>query len=193
MAATNEYNWPQVTITGITVAGTLVTVSDIAGLHTNQQIILQNTGLNDFPVVIRRILSSTQFIVWSGASGVPQALDLTTYNGGTLIAPEQARVGPTNRTVIDAVYSEEPAMALRILAVDEYGNVADSTAAQIEALDPTARFIYGSSAQVLEIREFAPNAVVGDPLKSTQFTYDSSLNVTKIVTVIETVTSGDLV
>jgi hypothetical protein len=201
-----ERKWPTVIITPITVSGDKLILPDTRGLHPKQQVTLLAPGQPELELEIKRVLDP--FTIQVGPSpedsnakgkfaGRPVGIDTITsvsaaYNGGTLKALEQKRTSISSEAVWPAVYAEEPTVAIRTIGVNYFGTPLDQPEAEIEAQDPIARFIYGPSLEILFIREFAPGAAIGDPLKITQFTYGPSLEVLLIDTYASTVQASDL-
>lgn len=123
-----EKKWPSVILTPITVADSVITVSDTFGLHPKQTITLQLLGdTSDFMIV--RILSRTELqVVESGQGFKAKLANPTSFSGGTLCAVEQERNVIDSNAGIRAAYAEEPTVALRTTLVDYYGkNIASAT------------------------------------------------------------------
>ena len=121
---TYERKWPTIIIMGISVVDSKITVSTTAGLHTKMQASLSAPGQPVLDVEIKRVVSDTQFYVGSSDTGIldyyKQAA-LAPYIGGTFSAWEQNRNPMGAEIVLRAVYDEEPAVALRTIMVDEFG------------------------------------------------------------------------
>lgn len=206
MGKLRERKWPSVIITPITVSGDKIIVSDSRGLHPKQQITLYKTGLEPLALEVKRVLDPQTIQVGptpqdnNGAKkqagrgvGIDSIQSVpVTYSGGSLEAAEQARTSISSEAVWPAVYSEEPTVAIRTIPVNYFGTPLEQPEAQIEQLEPVTRFIYSANFDILYIREWAPNATIGDPLKVTRFRYGPSLELLAINTYNDTVQPADL-
>lgn len=123
--STYERKWPTVILTPISVANHVVTVSDTAGLHSKQKIVL-SLGANQSEFEIKRVLSDTQIQVGPQGKDMAMFSNPTEYNGGTLTMSEDNRNPMGSDIVIRAVYEEEPAVALRNVLVNKYGEHIDT-------------------------------------------------------------------
>lgn len=105
-------------------AGGLVTVPDTKGFVVKAQVILTADTLPTIQLEIKRVLSSTQFLV--GEKGkIEQRANIQAYTtalNSSIYQPEQDRPGIILEQHERAVYAEEPIMAKRNILVDEYGN-----------------------------------------------------------------------
>jgi hypothetical protein len=121
-----EKRWPSVILSPITIADSVITVSDTYGLHPKQQITLFKTGLDPFECQVQRIISRTQLYVGPLDGKITKYLNPIDYSGGELVAGEQTRNVMDSNAGIRAAYAEEPTVALRNALVDYYGNYIDS-------------------------------------------------------------------
>jgi len=119
--STFERKWPTIILTPISVANHIVTVSDTAGLHEKQKITLSAVGEEALELEIKRVLSDTTFQVGEVGSDMALYANPIAYSGGTLTMSEQPRNAMGGDIVLRAVYEEGPAVALRNLLVNKYG------------------------------------------------------------------------
>lgn len=138
--STFERKWAEVLALGpIAIADHKITVPSTAGLHTKQKVILSLAG-NVGEFFIKRVLSDTQIQV--GAEDKDMALfsNPTEFNGGMLTMPGDQNRNPFGSDpVLRAVYEEEPAVALRNVLVNRYGehfgSIKDSNGVNRLAVD----------------------------------------------------------
>lgn len=109
-------------------AGGLVTVPDTKGFVVKAQVVLTANTLPNLQLEIKRVLSSTQFLV--GEKGkIEQRANIQAYTtalNSSIYQPEQDRPGIMQEQHERAVYAEEPIMAKRSILVDEYGRYYNS-------------------------------------------------------------------
>jgi hypothetical protein len=118
---TFERRWPTVILTPIQVANHVITVPTTAGLHTKQKIVLSKVGLDQLELEIKRVISDTQLHVGRIDRDIASYENPIAYGGGTLTSSEQKRNEFGSEIVIRAVYEEEPAVALRNVLVNRWG------------------------------------------------------------------------
>jgi hypothetical protein len=109
-------------------AGGLVTVPDTKGFVVKAQVVLTANTLPTLQLEIKRVLSSTQFLVGEKGKIEQRAniLAYTTALNSSIYQPEQDRPGIMQEQHERAVYAEEPIMAKRNILVDEYGRYYNS-------------------------------------------------------------------
>lgn len=102
----------------------LLTVALVDGLFTKQKINLTSNALDAVTLEIKGFNALNQVIV-----GIPGAINNRFDCSGYLVSDSAAiqadiqdRPGITPDEVTRAVYQEEPATALRVVAVDKFGN-----------------------------------------------------------------------
>jgi hypothetical protein len=120
MATTFERSWPDVLIGPISVSNHIVTLPNVNGLHTKQKITLQ-LGSQTEEFEIKRILSPTTIKVGPRDSNLFNFSNPVGFTGGILWASEQPRNTIAVDPIIRNVYEEEPAVAIRTVSVDRYG------------------------------------------------------------------------
>jgi hypothetical protein len=121
-----EQQWLTVILSPISISNAIVTVSDTFGLHPKAAISLSlGAAQGDFE--IKRVLSDTQIEIGNVGTGIKGPfLSPTQFNGGMLTMSEQNRNKFGSELVLRAVYQEEPALALRTMQVDPYGEAISS-------------------------------------------------------------------
>lgn len=120
MVTTFERSWPDVLIGPISVSNHIVTLPNVNGLHTKQKITLQ-LGAQTQDFEIKRILSPTTIKVGPLDSNLFTFSNPVSFSGGILWASEQPRNTIAVDPIIRNVYEEEPAVAIRAVNVDRYG------------------------------------------------------------------------
>lgn len=121
MSSLFEKKWPSVICPTITVADSIITVTDTFGLHPKQQITILKTGFEPLEAEIKRVLSRTQIQIGPIGKQISTYWNPTDYSGGSLIASEQERNAIDSNAGLRAAYAEEPTVALRNALVDYYG------------------------------------------------------------------------
>lgn len=123
-----EQQWLSVFLSPITVANSVITVSDTFGLHPKAPIQLRDLSGNISDFEIKRVLNDTQIQIGSVGTGIvgPYANPVA-FNGGSLTMGEVNRNKFGSELVLRAVYQEEPATALRNLLVNKYGAPIDTS------------------------------------------------------------------
>lgn len=124
LPSTFEKKWPTTIVSPIQVSNGRVIVADVSGLHTKQSVVLSKVGETPLEAEIKRILSDTEILVGPLGQKIQvlySQAELQDYDGGTLTMSEQNRNPINSEYVLRAVYEEEPAVALRTVAVDSYG------------------------------------------------------------------------
>jgi hypothetical protein len=128
-----EQSWSVVAPTLFTANGTtlgVVTVADTAGFKVKSQVIISMPGLPDLTLQCKRVVSTTQLIVGPipitiGQDSLTTRTNISAYTvlGGAFIyAEEQPKRKFKEQDIWQAVYDQEPTVALRTVGVDEYGN-----------------------------------------------------------------------
>lgn len=127
-----EKAWGLVSPQPFTADGTTlgqVTIGNTAGFKVKQSAYLLADGLPGLPVQIKRVLSPTTMIVGTInnaqiASWKP--LNISAYTvakNASIGAQEQSKNEPTVDDIFKAVYESDPAVALRVIFTDQYGNL----------------------------------------------------------------------
>jgi hypothetical protein len=137
-----EKKWPAVAPQLFTADGTaqgVVTVADARGFKVKMMVVIIGTGLPTLRLQIKRFISPTEFIVGPdkaprpGQGTINLRADLSAYTTALTCfayAEEQDKAVLTERDILQAVYEQEPATAIRTLAVDGFGQAIDSTTTQ---------------------------------------------------------------
>lgn len=135
-----EKRWPQ-NAELFTANGTIdgkITVSSTVGFFVGQkvQILSVNPSVERLSLQIKAVTSSTELFVGPDTNSLTKdskdrgrsiyaRTDLTSFtvaDSAQVFANEQDRPAFGSEVVIRAVYQEEPAVALRVLSVDKFGN-----------------------------------------------------------------------
>lgn len=127
-----EKKWAAVAPKLFTVDGNvygIVSVADTSGIKVKQRIVISASTLPNLQLQVKRVISNTQFIVGAFPTKVGESLlsvraDLSAYTialGSYVYAEEQDKSNLKPDDIWQAVYEQEPAVAIRTLPVDEYG------------------------------------------------------------------------
>ena len=122
----DERKWPSLIFTPISIANHVITLADTRGLHPKQKITLLKAGIESKEFEIKRILTRTTLHVGPIGTSIREYSDPIEFHGGTFSLEEQERNKMGWEIVGRAVYEEAPAVALRTLLVDSYGDYIDS-------------------------------------------------------------------
>lgn len=101
-----------------------ITLSDARGFFVKQTVYLSSSTQPTLELEVKRFLSPTTFKVGLKDKPIKAYLDISAYlvaDGAIISAPEQDRPGITEKEHERAVYAEEPIVAKRVIAVDEFG------------------------------------------------------------------------
>jgi hypothetical protein len=101
-----------------------VTISDTYPFKVKQEITIQAVGLPNLILEVKRVETSTLMFVGPKGGSIDTRTDLTLYTvsaGAFIYAVEQHRPVIAIQDIDRAVFSEEPAVAIRTLDVDQYG------------------------------------------------------------------------
>lgn len=127
-----EKSWLAVPPQLFTVNGSpngLVTIADTGGFKVKAQVVISATGYPNLTVECKRVLSRTQMYVGAIGKNInDRSIDLTNYsiaNGAFIYQDEQARNTIAAQDIVQAVYEQEPTVAIRTTWVDKYGDVYD--------------------------------------------------------------------
>lgn len=103
-----------------------ITLSSTAGFKVKQSVVISAIALPALKLEVKRVTSPTQLIVGpvvtTGKLLAKQ--DLSAYTLGTIPtirAEEQSKTGFLLNDMIQAVYEQEPTIAIRTVSVDQYG------------------------------------------------------------------------
>ena len=128
-----ERKWLAVTATPLTANGTalgLIQVADTTGFKVKGQAFLIANTLSPIPVQIQRVLSPTLMIVGPpGTTPSPNNyIDVSAFTvalNAQIGFPEQDKNKIKPDDIEQAVYESDPAVAIRNILVDQYGNFYD--------------------------------------------------------------------
>jgi len=114
----------------------VVTVTSTRNLRVKMEVVLQAPAIPPTRLQIKKVLSPTQFIVGpfpdtntQGKAGLKQTSDISVYTvaaGSFIYTAEQDKKIPKSDDIDQAVYEQEPVVALRTFDVDEFGNSYNS-------------------------------------------------------------------
>lgn len=131
-----EKKWPAVAPQLFTANGTaqgLVTVNDARGFKVKQEVVIIATGQPTIRVQIKRFNSAQEFVVGPITTTAGRQLtareDLTAYTvaaAAFIYAEEQNKSIPKSDDIDQAVYEQEPTVAIRSFMVNEFGQGIDT-------------------------------------------------------------------
>lgn len=114
--------------------GGLITISSGHCLKTKQKVVVSATGEPNLPLQVKRVISPTQLYVGpirtnqvtgNTANNLKTRADISAYTvakAASIRAEEQGKLIPTMIPhILQAVYEQEPTVALRNMWVDKYG------------------------------------------------------------------------
>ena len=104
-----------------------VTVSSVAGFKVKQSVVVSATTLPDQILQVKKVISSTKLIVGptTTSGNLMARQDMSAYgpsNLATIQAEEQKKSLLPITDIVQAVYEQEPTVAIRTVAVDSLGN-----------------------------------------------------------------------
>lgn len=104
-----------------------VTVASTSGFKVKQSIVISAISLPTLTIEVKRVLSPTKMIVGPVVTTGKflSRQDLSQYTlatSPTIRAEEQPKARLTPNDIIQAVYEQEPSVAIRTVGVDEFGN-----------------------------------------------------------------------
>lgn len=103
----------------------VITVFNATLFVVKQQVLLNGTSLPTAELEVKRVLNLNQLVVGPRNSNIDETIDISAYTvaaNATISAIQQKRPSIPLEEFWRAVYAEEPAVALRGLAVDQLGN-----------------------------------------------------------------------
>jgi hypothetical protein len=107
-------------------SGGLVTLASTAGFKVKQLVLIKGTALTTLELQVKRVISSTQLLVGPKNSDLTTYSDISSYTtaaSSTIESLEQPKPAIPLDSMDRAVYETEPTLALRIIPVDQYGNI----------------------------------------------------------------------
>ena len=127
MGNLTERLWPSVVqlFTSDGAVSGLVTVIDTAGFYVNQFVHIVSLTQASTGFKVKRVISPTQLYVGDPSKSIDSRQDVSRFHvadGAQIIASEQRRPEIQWEYAVRHVYAEEPTIALRTIAVDEYGD-----------------------------------------------------------------------
>jgi len=102
-----------------------ITVADTAGFFVKQEVSLTSATQPRATYQVKRVTSPTTLKVGSVSRSLDDFTDVSAFllaDGAQIYAAEQVRPSIDYVFVLRHVYQEEPAVALRVLQVDQYGS-----------------------------------------------------------------------
>lgn len=132
-----EQKWPAVSPRLFTSNGSslgIVTIASTNGFKVKQRVVISATSLPDLTVQVKRVISETQLIVGpitqeQGKQTLTTRADLSAYTtalGAFIYAEEQTKVRLKPDDITQALYDQEPTVAMRSVLVDQLGRYYDS-------------------------------------------------------------------
>jgi len=163
-----EKRWAAIAPISLIADGTTdgyIILSTTAGFKTKQEVILKATGEETLALQIKRVLSNTQLLVGPRGTKLSVFSDIsiyTTAKNATLEAYEQPRPDIPLQEIQRAIFEEEPAVAQRTIAVDQWGQpYSDSNPLPIAGL--TSDNLNGPASQkVIEITDLIVSEALTD-------------------------------
>lgn len=123
-----EKQWLAVPPTLFTADGGMqgqIQVADTTGFRVKATVNIVCPSLPNLQVQVKRVISKTQILVGSLGKNIDNRVDLTAYTlalGAYVYQDVQDRVTIAPADIIQAVYEQEPVVAIRTIPVDELGN-----------------------------------------------------------------------
>lgn len=131
-----ERTWERVGPLDFTADGTaggLITVADVGLIKVKSKVKVTAIGLPDLVLEVKKVLSPTQFLVGpvqnknrqKGSKSLTDRTDISAYTtalSSQVVSTQQNKSRLKPEDVIQAVYEQEPSVALRTMSVDQYGN-----------------------------------------------------------------------
>lgn len=174
----------------------IVKVTDAGMFVVGHNITLCSDTQPNLELKINQIVDLFTIIVGPIGKRIDCKEDISAYllaDNAAIFAKAQKRPSIPEQEVERMTYDEEPIVARRVRIVDRFGNDASSQESSVSNCDPIARLYYGVAFEVRRIVEYPQNAVVGDPLKETIFTYGVAYEVIKIEEICRPVVAADLI
>lgn len=133
-----EKKWPAVPPQLFTSNGGVygeVQVASTKGFKVKQSAVISAVGQNNLAVQVKRVLSPTILLVGpikaiQGKQGLQGREDLTNYTvaaGAFIYAEEQDKATLKPEDIFQAVYDQEPTVAIRSVMVDQFGDYYQTT------------------------------------------------------------------
>jgi hypothetical protein len=123
-----ERKWAEVGPLLLTLDGTSngeLQVVSTQGIKAKQRIRLKSNSQPDEQFEVKRVINSTTLLVGPIGRPIDVFSDVSNFlvsESATLFAPEQQRPAIPDKEFERAVYEEEPTVAKRVIAVDQFGN-----------------------------------------------------------------------
>lgn len=138
-----------------------VTIANTSGFKVKQKVVLQASLLPQLELQVKRVVSKTSLIVGPLPGTTPNGLnkkqDIRAYTvaaGAFIYAGEQEKSKLKPDDILQAVYEQEPTVANRVLAVDEFGNPIGESNPLPVAFDGTIAVgsvqVEGTNSNVIE-------------------------------------------
>jgi hypothetical protein len=108
--------------------GGLISIADTAGFKVKAQVVISASGLPNLTLQCKRVISKTQLLVGQIGQNINSKADVSAYTvllGAFIYQDAQSRVALPPPDILQAVYEQEPTVAIRTVQVDQYGNIYD--------------------------------------------------------------------
>lgn len=105
-----------------------VSIADTSLFKVKQQVVITATGQQNLELEVKKVLSPTSMIVGPITGSINTFTDISAYTtaaSANIFANEQKRPTIIDHEFERAVYEEEPAVAKRVILVDQFGNKYD--------------------------------------------------------------------
>jgi hypothetical protein len=102
-----------------------IKVADTAGFKVKAQVVIGSTSQNQLLVEVKRVLSKTEMAVGPIGKNINERTNLSAFtltDTAYVYQDIQARVNISPQDIVQAVYEQEPVVAIRTTSVDQYGN-----------------------------------------------------------------------
>ena len=99
-----------------------------AGFKAKMHVHLSSSSLPTSTLEVKRVLSDTLMVVGPIGANIDSRADISGYlvsDGAAISSIKQSRPTIPLQDISRVVYEEEPTVALRVLAVDQFGNPVD--------------------------------------------------------------------
>lgn len=124
-----EKFWPSIGTVPFTANGTItghITLASATGFKVKMQIIVTSATQPTLSLEVKRVPSGTVLEVGPRGTHIDDRVNLSAYllaDGAAITANFQKRPSIPLQELERAVYAEEPTVAIRVVQVDQYGNI----------------------------------------------------------------------
>ena len=198
-----EKSWSSVAPTLFTADGGAqgqIQVASTNGLKVKQRIVISAVSLPDLQVQVKRVISPTSILVGllnppQGQQGLGGRANLSAYTvalGAFLYAEEQPKSLLKPDDIIQAVYDQEPACAIRVDLVDQLGNYYETAnplpvkltdgSINIETINAELRVQLSAKDNDPKPGDIHSSVRIGDGTNEAKVNADGSFNVNVVTT-----------